>query len=246
MDEVYAKLNRTGFQSNKINNTLKRGLNYKLPQNPTVHTIPFQPQQPLSIQTTTLPQSGRVLVGPLLYVTLYPQTASLPQQPSDVQTASLPLSREALVRPSPYTTSPQRLSDVQTASLSLSERAPTASLPLSKRAPVGPSLYTTSPQQPSNIQTASLPLSRRAPVGPSPYTTPSTPKASFVAQPTEPLPNQKVNRHFSHSQLKYAGTDTVRQPTKEVTEAVIKGTTTIKYKAYAVSKTHKVILERTL
>ena len=60
----------------------------------------------------------------------------------------------------------------------------------------------------------------------------------------EPLLNQKVNGRFSYSRLRYAGTDAVGRLPKEVTEAVVKGTTTVEYEAYAVSKAHKVILER--
>ena len=38
----------------------------------------------------------------------------------------------------------------------------------------------------------------------------------------EPLPNQKVDGRFSHSQLEYVGIDAVGQLPKEVTEAVVK------------------------
>ena len=118
LDEVYIELNEIGFQSNKMNNTLKHSLNYKVSQDPTVRITLFQ-LQPASVQTTTL----------------RPQTAPLPQQLSSVQTARLPLSRRAPVGPLPHTTSPQRLPDVQT-----------ASLPLSGEAPVGPSPIPSQPQ----------------------------------------------------------------------------------------------------
>ena len=74
----------------------------------------------------------------------------------------------------------------------------------------------------------------------------STPEASFAAQPMEPLLNQKVNGCFSHSQLRYVGTDAVGRLPKEVTGAVVKGTTTVECEAYTVSKVYKVILKRTL
>ena len=61
----------------------------------------------------------------------------------------------------------------------------------------------------------------------------------------EPLLNQKVDRCFLHSQLKYVGIDAVGRLPKEVIEAVVKGTTTVEYEAYTVSKAYKVILERT-
>ena len=61
-----------------MNNTLKRGLNYKVSQDPTVRTTLFQPQQPLSIQTTT-PLPRGTPIGPLPNATpnpqpIYPQT----------------------------------------------------------------------------------------------------------------------------------------------------------------------------
>jgi hypothetical protein len=72
LNEVYNKLNKNGFQSNKINNIIKYSLNYKLPQDLTVYIILFQPQQLLSVQTTTLLLPKGTLVGSLLSVTLYP------------------------------------------------------------------------------------------------------------------------------------------------------------------------------
>ena len=60
----------------------------------------------------------------------------------------------------------------------------------------------------------------------------------------EPLLNQKVDGRFSHSRLRQVETDAVGRLPKEVTGAVVKGTTTVKCEAYAVSKAHKVILER--
>ena len=72
MDKVYNKLDRNGFQLNKINNALKRGLNYRVLQDPIVRTTLFQPQL-LSIQTTTLLPGG-TLAGPLLNATPDPQT----------------------------------------------------------------------------------------------------------------------------------------------------------------------------
>ena len=215
--EVYEELDRNGFQSDKMNNAVRYGLNYKIPQDPRVRTTP--------LQTTSLPLSGRAPVEPLLFQ---------PQRLSGVQTASQPLSGRALVGPlplsgrvpvgpSPIPFQPQQSSGIQT-----------ASLPPSRRAPVGPLLYISSlqdltvrttlfqPQQPSDVQTASLPLSRGAPVGPSLYTMLSTPEASFAAQPTEPLPNQKVDGRFSHSRLGHTGIDAVGRLPKEVTGAVVK------------------------
>ena len=49
LDKVYNELDGNGFQSNKMNNALKRGLNYKASQDPTIYTTSFQPQQPLSV-----------------------------------------------------------------------------------------------------------------------------------------------------------------------------------------------------
>ena len=56
-----------------MNNTLKRGLNYKVLQDLIVRTTLFQPQQPLSIQTTT-PLPRGTPIGPLLNAILDPQT----------------------------------------------------------------------------------------------------------------------------------------------------------------------------
>ncbi len=58
---------------------------------------------------------------------------------------------------------------------------------------------------------------------------------------SQPIPY----RRFSHSRLRYAGIDAVRRLPKEVTGPVVKGTMTIKCKAYTVSKAYKVISERT-
>jgi hypothetical protein len=62
LDEVYTKLNGDEFQSNKINNTIKRGLHYKIPtpysQSSIQSELPplgTQPSQPASTQTTTIP-----------------------------------------------------------------------------------------------------------------------------------------------------------------------------------------------
>ena len=74
---------------------------------------------------------------------------------------------------------------------------------------------------------------------------PRTEDASFAAQLTEPLPNQKVDRRFSHSRLGYAGINAVGQLPKEVTKAVVEGSTTVEYKTYTVSKAHKIVLEGT-
>ena len=38
----------------------------------------------------------------------------------------------------------------------------------------------------------------------------------------EPLPNQKADRHFLHSQFRHVGIDTVRRLPKEVIGTVIK------------------------
>jgi len=74
---------------------------------------------------------------------------------------------------------------------------------------------------------------------------PNTPEdASFAAQLTEPLPNQKVNGKFWHSRLGHAGIGAVGRLPKEVTEAVVKDTTTVKCKTYTVSEAHKEISER--
>ena len=76
---------------------------------------------------------------------------------------------------------------------------------------------------------------------------PSTLKdISFAAQSTKPLPNQKVNGKILHSWLRHTGIDIIRQLPKEVNKAVVKNTTTVEYKTYAVSKAYKEISERTL
>src|ERR1700693_2889015 len=54
LDEVYADLDGNEFKSNRMNNAIKRGLNYKVTQDPTVRTIPFQSQQqPSNVQNPT-------------------------------------------------------------------------------------------------------------------------------------------------------------------------------------------------
>ena len=113
LDEVYIELNGNGFQSNKMNNALKHGLNYKVSQDPMVRTTPFQPQ-PLSVRTTTLPLSGEAPVRPSPYIRSYSQPIPLPTTP---------------VGTSLYTTSPQRPSSIEIASLPLSRRALVGSLP---------------------------------------------------------------------------------------------------------------------
>jgi hypothetical protein len=52
LEEVYVELGGNEFQSNKMNNAIKRGLNYKVTQDPTVRTTQFQLQQqtPLQLQ----------------------------------------------------------------------------------------------------------------------------------------------------------------------------------------------------
>ena len=73
---------------------------------------------------------------------------------------------------------------------------------------------------------------------------PSMPEdASFAARPTEPLLNQKVDGRFSHSRLGHAGIDAVGRLPKEVTGAVVEGSTTVEYETCAVSKAHKTVLE---
>ena len=64
LDEVYAELDGDGFQSNRMNNAIKRGLDYKLSQDPTLRTTPFQVQQLPTAQTTVPP----------------PQTSTVPEQ----------------------------------------------------------------------------------------------------------------------------------------------------------------------
>ena len=60
------------------------------------------------------------------------------------------------------------------------------------------------------------------------------------------MPNQKVDRKILYSWLRYAEIDAVRQLLKEVNEAVVKNTITVKGETYTVSKAYKEILERIL
>src|SRR6266702_5470212 len=60
-----------------------------------------------------------------------------------------------------------------------------------------------------------------------------------------PLPNQKVDGKISHSRLGHAGINAVGRLPKEVNEAVVKDTMTVKGETHAVSKAHKEISKRT-
>ena len=60
------------------------------------------------------------------------------------------------------------------------------------------------------------------------------------------MPNQKVDKKILYSWLRYTEINTVRQLPKEVNEAVVKNTITIKGKTYTVSKAYKEILEKIL
>ncbi len=124
LDEVYTDLDGNEFKSNRMNNAIKRGLNYKVTQDPTVRTIPFQSQQqqlsnvqnptPLSqpsVQSRLLPfETLRSQSAATLQLSSTPQQSTAPAQTPQMSTmpqqstahAQTPLDAHAQTPPAAY------------------------------------------------------------------------------------------------------------------------------------------------